>query len=153
MTQHLKYCKERMRIEAEIAKSPKGKKLERVKLFHIVLEGLYNPQYWMRIEVPTEAQLIHLDDFIRATWVECCDHLSDFQIGGFSYDSERPEYDFSSFQIIGADEAASVESQGTIIVDSEDEEELEDDEDYAKFDLGEEFDPLLLETIPEDIQE
>jgi hypothetical protein len=148
MTQHLKYCKERARIEAEIAKSPKGKKFERTKLFHIVLEGKYNPQYWMHIEMPAEAQLILLDDFIRAVWVECCDHLSAFQIGEFYYESEQPEYDFSSIQIIGSDEAASIEMPGTTSEDSEDEEDLED---YDKFDLEEEFDPILLETIPADI--
>ena len=87
MSQHLKNCKERVRIEAETAKSSKGKKFVQTKLFHIVLEGKYNPQYWMHIEMPTDAQLIELDDFIRAVWVECCDHLSAFQIGEFYYES------------------------------------------------------------------
>lgn len=155
MSQHLKNCKERARIEAEIAKSPQGKKFVRTKLFHIVLEGKYNPQYWMHIEMPAEAQLIHLDDFIRAVWVECCDHLSAFQIGEFYYESEPPSFDFSSIEIIGSDEAASMAVKGTTSKDSEeDEEDLEDsenDEDYDKFDLEEEFDPLLLETIPADI--
>ena len=152
MSQHLKYCKERARMEAEIAKSPKGKKFERTKLFHIVLEGKYNPQYWMHIEMPAEAQLFLLDDFIRAVWVECCDHLSAFQIGEFYYETERPEYDFSSIQIIGSDEAANNEVPGITSGDSEDEEDLEDsEEDYDKFDLAEEFDPILLETIPADI--
>ncbi len=58
MSQHLKHCKERARMEAETAKSPEGKQFIRTKLFHIVLEGKYNPQYWMHIEVPAEAQLI-----------------------------------------------------------------------------------------------
>ena len=154
MTQHLKYCKERARIEAEIAKSPKGKKFERAKLFHIVLEGKYNPQYWMHIEMPAEAQLILLDDFIRAAWVECCDHLSAFQIGEFYYKSERAGYDFSNIQIIDSDEAASIEVPGITSGDIEVEEELEDfedEEDYDKFVLEEEIDPVLLETIPADI--
>ncbi len=141
MSQHLKNCKERARMEAETAKSPKGKKFVRTKLFHIVLEGKYNPQYWMHIEMPTEAQLIHLDDFIRAAWVECCDHLSAFQIGEFYYESEPPSFDFSSIKILDPDEAASMEVKGTTSEDSEDDAE----------DLEEEFDPLLLETIPTDI--
>ena len=58
MTQHLKYCKERARIEAETATSPKSKKFIHTKLFQIVLEGRYNPQYWMHIEIPADAQLI-----------------------------------------------------------------------------------------------
>ena len=154
MSQHLKNCKERARMEAETAKSPKGKKFVRTKLFHIVVEGKYNPQYWMHIEMPTEAQLMLLDDFIRSAWVECCDHLSAFQIGEFSYESEPPIFDFSSIKILGSDEAASMEVKGTTSVDSEDEEDLEDsedDENYEEFNLEEEFNPLLLETIPVDI--
>jgi hypothetical protein len=154
MSQHLKYCKERARMEAETAKSPKSKKFIPAKLFHIVLEGKYNPQYWMHIEMPAEAQLMLLDDFIRAAWVECCDHLSSFQIGEFYYQSEPPYFDLSSIKILGQDESASMEVQGTTSEYSEDEEDLEDaedDEDYDKFDLEEELDPLLLETIPADI--
>ncbi len=145
ITQHLKNCKERARMEAETAKSPKGKKFVRTKLFHIVLEGKYNPQYWMHIEMPAEAQLMLLDDFIRAAWVECCDHLSAFQIGEFYYETEPPAFDFSSIKILDRDEAASMEVKGTTSEDSE------DDENYDKFDLEEEFDPILLETIPADI--
>jgi len=154
ISQHLKNCKERARIEAETAKSPEGKMFVRTKLFHIVLEGKYNPQYWMHIEMPTEAQLMLLDDFIRSAWVECCDHLSAFQIGEFSYESEPPIFDFSSIKILGSDEAASMEVKGTTSEDSEDEEDLEDsedDENYDEFNLEEEFNPLLLETIPADI--
>ncbi len=154
MSQHLKNCKERARMEAETAKSPKSKKFVQTKLFHIVLEGKYNPQYWMHIEMPAEAQLILLDDFIRAAWVECCDHLSAFQIGEFYYQSESPYYDLSSIRIVDPNEEASMAVEGTTSEDSEDEEDLEgpeDEEDYDKFDLEEEFDPILLETIPDDI--
>jgi hypothetical protein len=155
MSQHLKYCKERPRIEAELAKSPKSKKFVRTKLFQIVLEGKYDPQYWMHIEMPAEAQLINLDDFIRAVWVECCDHLSAFQIGEFYYESEPPTFDISSIKILTSDEAASMEVNDTTSEDSEDDEEdledSEDDEDYDKFELEEEVDAILLETIPDDI--
>src|SRR5260370_35892123 len=110
----------------------------------------------MNIEMPAEAQLILLDDFIRSAWVECCDHLSSFQIGEFYYKSEPPSFDISSIKILNPDEAASMEVKGITSEDSEedeedDEEDLEDseeDENYDKFDLEEEFDPILLETIP-----
>jgi hypothetical protein len=97
--------------------------------------------------VPAEAQLMLLDDFIRAAWVECCDHLSAFQIGEFYYKSEPPSFDFSSIKILGPGETASMQVEGTTSEDAE------DDEDYDKFDLEEEFDPMLLETIPADIVE
>jgi hypothetical protein len=154
MTQHLKYCKERVRIEAEMAKSRKSKKFIRTKLFQIVLEGRYNPQYWMHIEIPADAQLIDLDDFIRDVWVECCDHLSAFQIGEFYYELEQPAYNFSSFQISGSEEATDDQLSGVSNEEAEAREEVEDSEDeeeYDKFDLEEELDPILLETIPSDI--
>lgn len=156
MTQHLKYCKDRARIEAETAKSPKSKNFIRTKLFQIVLEGRYNPQYWMHIEIPADAQLIDLDDFIRDVWVECCDHLSAFQIGEFNYELEQPAYDFSSFQIIGSEEATTDQLSGVSSKEAEVRAEVEDneeDEDYDKFELEEEIDPILLETIPSDIVE
>jgi len=145
MSQHLKNCKERARMEAETAKSSKAKKFVRTKLFHIVLEGKYNPQYWMHIEMPAEAQLMLLDDFIRAAWVECCGHLSSFRIGEFYYEEEQPAFDLSSIKILSPDDATSMEVNDTTG------EDFEDDEDYDEFDLEEEFDPILLETIPTDI--
>src|SRR5262249_38588520 len=60
----------------------------------------------------------------------------------------------SSIKVLDPDEAASIEVKGTTNEDSEHEEDLEDsedDEDYDEFDLQEEFDPILLETIPADI--
>jgi hypothetical protein len=78
----------------------------------------------MHLEMPTSAALIDLDDFLRAIWLECCGHLSEFTIGGTSYSSE-PE-DYFSFG-----EAETVE-----------EEEIEEDEE-------EEFNvDKLLETFP-----
>jgi hypothetical protein len=39
----------------------------------------------MHLEVPADATLTDLDEFLRETWVECCEHLSAFRIAGVSY--------------------------------------------------------------------
>ncbi len=39
----------------------------------------------MHLEVPASATLTALDRFLRDTWLECCGHLSAFEIGGVRY--------------------------------------------------------------------
>ena len=56
-----------------------------VKLYHIMIEGLQLPQYWLHIEIPADAKLEDLDQFLRDIWLECCGHLSAFEIDGVSY--------------------------------------------------------------------
>lgn len=87
MTQHLKHCKQR---KAAIEAANAGES-EKTKLFHIVVEGRYLPMYWMHLEMPTDATLVDLDDFLRDTWLECCGHLSAFRIGKDSYSSPSPD--------------------------------------------------------------
>ncbi len=41
--------------------------------------------YWMHLEVAAATTLAVLDRFLRATWLECCEHLSVFRIGGLNY--------------------------------------------------------------------
>ncbi len=73
MTRHLGSCRQ---------KQVPQEGLKKTKLFHIVVEGRYLPQYWMHIEVPAKATLEDLDGFLRDTWLECCGHLSAFTIEG-----------------------------------------------------------------------
>jgi hypothetical protein len=82
MTRHLAKC-----LENEAAAQPAaGKaKAKKTRLFHLVVQGRYNPQYWLHLEVPATARLRDLDDFLRDLWLECCDHLSAFRIEGTSY--------------------------------------------------------------------
>jgi len=42
------------------------------------------------MEVTAETTLATLDRFLRAIWLECCDHLSQFEIGNIRY-CEDPE--------------------------------------------------------------
>jgi len=62
--------------------------------FHLLVEGRYATAYWMHLAVPAQATLAGIDRFLRATWLECCGHLSAFTIGGTSYSaSPMGDYD------------------------------------------------------------
>ncbi len=91
MTQHLKSCKQRLSdiaeesTEAESTTKSKTRKLQKTKIFHLLVEGLYLPMYWMHLELPASMTLRHLDYFLRDTWLECCGHLSEFKIDNVRY--------------------------------------------------------------------
>ena len=107
MTQHLKYCKQRAtEIANELESAPVQKK---TRLFHILVEGRYNPQYWMHLEMAASDTLADLDDFLRAIWLECCGHLSEFTIGGTSFSSEPEDYFY--FGGGATDEEAEIEEE------------------------------------------
>ncbi len=134
MTQHLKYCKQRAtEIATELESTPTTRK---TRLFHILVEGRYNPQYWMHLEMPASDDLAELDDFLRAIWLECCGHLSEFTIGGTSYSSEPEDYFY--FGEDATDEETEIEE-----VEEEEDEELDIDE------LLQTFPPEYLKMLPQ----
>ena len=51
------------------------------------MEGRYAPDFWLHLEAKAKASLADLDDFLREVWLECCGHMSAFDIGGASFDS------------------------------------------------------------------
>ncbi len=65
--------------------SPKSQKGKGVLL---LVEGYRMPEYWMYLEAPAQATLGDLDKLLRKTWLECCGHLSAFEIAGVSYSSD-----------------------------------------------------------------
>jgi len=77
MTKHLKSCKQRNGISDTSSGSRSSQK---IKSFHLVVEGRYLPDYWMHLEVPANAKLTALDNFLRQIWLECCGHMSTFTI-------------------------------------------------------------------------
>ena len=127
MSQHLKSCKQRaLAIAAGEAKAATSKNAQKTKLFHIVVEGRYNPQYWMHLELPALDTLEDLDQFLRDVWLECCGHLSEFRVGNMSYMSQPEEMLWGAPDVVEGEE--------------EDDEDYEDEED----DL---FDPEIEEEL------
>ena len=85
MIRHLEVCKEKENLFALVK--------EKVKYYELVLYGKYNKDYWLIVQVKENATLEDLDQFIRDIWVECCGHLSAFEICGQRYES-NPAEDF-----------------------------------------------------------
>jgi hypothetical protein len=61
--------------------------------FHLLVEGREAKAYWMHVALPVASPLNKLDNFLRHTWLECCGHLSAFEIGGKRYASEPMDED------------------------------------------------------------
>jgi len=87
VAKHLQSCQQRIAGET---KAQGHQKAPQTRVFHLIVQGLYAPMYWMHLEVTAETTLAALDRFLRDIWLECCDHLSQFKIGNVRY-CENPE--------------------------------------------------------------
>ncbi len=97
MMQHLQCCKQRL---ATIATQEEKSQETKTRLFHILAEGQYSPQYWLHFEVPSSEALWSLDRFLKDMWINDLDHLSGFTINGTNYNTDYPD-DFFSFNQVG----------------------------------------------------
>ncbi len=82
MTKHLKSC---LLDNSDKVFSTNSKGTGEEKYLHISIEGRYDPDYWIHVEMSASAQLRDLDEFLRLIWLECCGHLSAFTIEGTRY--------------------------------------------------------------------
>ncbi len=55
------------------------------RLFRLRVEDAFSPIFWMDVEMKATSTLEDLDEFLRLKWLECCGHLSDFDIDGTTY--------------------------------------------------------------------
>ena len=137
ISRHLQSCREENRGGEGGSGRTSGRRRQG---FHLAVEGRHRPEYWMHLEIAGNAQLLHLDYFLRRQWLECCGHMSNFVIRGRNHFREdrdiwadlddldmevtlretiRPstkfihEYDFGSTTEL----ALRVVSQGNISVD------------------------------------
>lgn len=60
-------------------------------------------KYWLYILVPANFELKKLDNFLRGIWLECCDHLSKFEIDGMEYFSNGKKMKYCMDQILDID--------------------------------------------------
>ncbi len=82
INRHLETCQQRIAAEA---KAGSRQKVQKTRKIHLVVEGRDLPTYWMHLEATGSTTLATLDRFLRDTWLECCGHLSAFEIGGVRY--------------------------------------------------------------------
>ena len=142
MSQHLRNCKQR---KAVLATKAEDTTKQKIRLFHIQAEGRYDPQYWMHLEIPADATLDDLDDFLRDTWFEHYEHLSGFRIDNTSYSSE----DSRDFPFLGEPDENGKKTE------EEEEDEEEEGEIVENYIDGEKLiaaiSHLYLDVLPPDV--
>jgi hypothetical protein len=83
MSKHLAACPQRQAIIEEA----NGKNGVSETLFHLQAKDNHGGNYWLDLEMRGNSSLSALDHYLRAIWLECCGHLSQFSIMG-AYDEE-----------------------------------------------------------------
>jgi hypothetical protein len=78
MSKHLSACAKRQ--EAIATANPKNGAAE--PLIHLRVQSADAAPMWLDLEMRSSATLKKLDDYLRAIWLECCGHLSEFTSGG-----------------------------------------------------------------------
>jgi len=82
MSKHLKTCEKRQdAIQAHEKKS----KAKPTDIFYLTVEGSYTSYYWLHLEISANLSLSSLDNLLRDIWLECCGHMSMFEINGANY--------------------------------------------------------------------
>jgi hypothetical protein len=79
MSRHLQSCPARK--QAILAADAKGG--ERETILHLQVQDAGSGEFWLHLEMRGSATLKKLDDYLRAIWLECCGHLSEFSRGGW----------------------------------------------------------------------
>ena len=79
MTKHLRACEARLQAiaAADAGPGPVGTHI------HLQVLPARSREYWLNLEVDGSATLKQVDGYLRAIWLECCGHLSQFSAGGW----------------------------------------------------------------------
>lgn len=77
---HLSTCAKRQ----EILEKAEAKKTESETLYHLRVQDAYIKDFWLDLEMRGTTTLKDLDHYLRAIWLECCGHMSQFSVGGWS---------------------------------------------------------------------
>jgi len=79
MSRHLPACRERQEVIERANQRPGD--IE--ELYHLQIEDTASGDFWLHVEMRGSATMEDLDDYLRAIWLECCGHLSQFFEGDF----------------------------------------------------------------------
>ena len=78
LAKHLEQCPD---WQHQLQAAESGK--QRVEtLWHLRVRDAYLKIFWLELEMAGPAALYHLDNYLRAIWLECCNHLSAFETTG-----------------------------------------------------------------------
>lgn len=78
LARHLATCAKRREVIAAADQQPGGSPQT---LYHLQVQDAWRGAYWLHLEMRGDATLEKLDSYLRAIWLECCGHLSAFEIG------------------------------------------------------------------------
>jgi hypothetical protein len=78
LSRHLHTCLKRLEAQA----AAQGREED---LYHLLVESAEDRDYWLHLEMRSNATLADLDSYLRAIWLECCGHLSAFEIDAVRY--------------------------------------------------------------------
>lgn len=81
LARHLGACTKRLEVIAAADKQ-RGRKQT---LYHLQVQDAWDGSYWLHLEMRGNATLEDLDFYLRAIWLECCGHLSAFEIEPVRY--------------------------------------------------------------------
>ncbi len=76
ITKHLEKC-------APYQQALAGSQQPSETIWRLRVQDAYDSDYWLVLDMRGSATLSQLDDYLRAIWLECCGHLSEFNIGGW----------------------------------------------------------------------
>jgi hypothetical protein len=79
MANHLRACPQR---KEAIQTADQGRGIGRT-LLHLRVQDAWLGDFWLHLEMDGRAKLGELDRYLRAIWLECCGHLSQFSVGGW----------------------------------------------------------------------
>ena len=77
ITKHLPQCPEK----AKQLEAAAGSARKPGTLYHLRAQSAGQKTFWLDLEVQGSATLKQLDDYLRAIWLECCGHMSQFYLG------------------------------------------------------------------------
>jgi len=80
---------------------------------HLRVFNAHNPLWWLHLSVDPAATLRDVDALLRRTWLECCGHLSTFDIDGVTFDAEGLDLGWGDAPRPMSVKAVSVLSKGT----------------------------------------
>ncbi len=86
VTKHLSTCSQRQEVIRAAAQASANAKAEQRKatsetLYHLRVQDAFQREFWLDLEIRGSKTLQDLDGYLRAIWLECCGHLSQFSLG------------------------------------------------------------------------
>ena len=79
MVKHLSACPKRKEIQDKRDQQDE----EKEQIYHLKIQDSWLKDFWLHLEMRGSAALKELDSYLRAIWLECCGHLSQFSSGGW----------------------------------------------------------------------